>query len=90
MLLASWRLDYDSELRVMFLSESCQLVEVCLVMYSVIELSQDSDMSVCLSVTADKRMIEALEAASYDRRAWKGWSCNIAELLLKLLAKRAI
>jgi len=47
-------------------------------------------MSVCLSVTGDKRMIEALEAATNDRRSWKGWSCNIAELLLKLLAKRAV
>ena len=35
-------------------------------------------------------MIEALEGASYDDKPWTGYSTNIADLLLKLLAKRPI
>jgi len=41
----------------------------------------------CYVNTGDKRMLEAIEAASNDRRPWTGWACNLAELLLKLLAK---
>ena len=38
----------------------------------------------------ERRMIEALEGASYDDKPWTGYSTNIADLLLKLLAKRPI
>jgi len=47
---------------------------------------------VCVSVVGDKRMVAALEAASYDHTPWQG--CygrrNLADLLLKLLNKRPL
>jgi len=45
-------------------------------------------MSLASVCTGHKKMVDALLAASSDSTPWTGWSSNLAELLLKLLAKR--
>ena len=45
---------------------------------------------VVVCTVGDKKMVSALSVASNEDREWTGWTGNVAELVLKLLAKRAV